>query len=466
MISDFKPMATGVEPAQIGQPRQQPIAGLVEHLRTVHFSLLAVSFALIAVCATTTEGELKTAYHQLQQIIESARSWDPEFLDQQVRRILTQKNPNLLEDAESFEWPSEAINRIRVLKPAVNWTVTDSRGFPHLTSPSEEPYVGRFILRGPSHGFEPPENIADFSAYWNWLRTTNLHVPTDLDDEVFEEQNDGAYKSVPLVFGSGWFGPDEPAELVAVDPKLRARMPRAKVWSSSGAYGYLISSGLRLIPVRTEAMSLDGQGALIDRYRDWRRGEFSYSFRQLDKVSEAYKTASLDMAERILRAEVERSGSPFEAFGTKIPAELVTLWGPVIVLAVQVYFCLHLSQLRRQGFAMQEVDSIAWIALYTSPWARRTTYLSAALLPSGAIITAIYRAHNERALDWQEWTLRVSVLLLSVWCSGFTARIIYQLSGSGGRQNENSDQAKEADGRGAKGRQVQSDSTSPPQSEI
>jgi hypothetical protein len=186
-------MATTVEPEQISQPRQQPIIGLVEHLRTVHFSLLAVSFALIGVCATTTEGELKTAYRQLQQIIETARSWDPKFLDRQVQRILTQKNPQLLEAAESDEWPSDPINGIRVLKPTVNWTVIDSRGFPHLTSPSEEPDVGRFIRREPSHGFERPENIADFAAYWNWLRTTNVYVPTEWGDEGFKKQDNGEY---------------------------------------------------------------------------------------------------------------------------------------------------------------------------------------------------------------------------------------------------------------------------------
>ncbi len=116
---------------------------------------------------------------------------------------------------------------------------------------------------------------------------------------------------------------------------------------------------------------------------------------------------------------------------------------------------------------MQKGDSIAWIALYTFGPARWTTYFSGALLPLGAIIFANYRAYNETPLDWTVWAFRVLVLLCSVWCSGITARIIDQLGGSDGGQNDKSNKAKGADRGGPEGRQVQTaGSTSAPQSEI
>jgi hypothetical protein len=82
--------------------------------------------------------------------------------------------------------------------------------------------------------------------------------------------------------------------------------------------------------------------------------------------------------------------SDFEAFGMKFPLEQVTLWGTIVVLAIQLYFYVYLSELSRK---MQPTDAgwdVPWVALVPSTFARAIFFVTVVVLPVSAQIAIAF----------------------------------------------------------------------------
>lgn len=57
-----------------------------EHLRTVHFTLLAVCFGLLVVTSSRAPDELATAHRQIKDLVELDRSWREAGLENETQR--------------------------------------------------------------------------------------------------------------------------------------------------------------------------------------------------------------------------------------------------------------------------------------------------------------------------------------------------------------------------------------------
>ena len=71
-------MATSDETS--GQANKPDSKDFVEHLRTVHFGLMAVCLALVVVLNSPTSSSILQAEHELESIVKATNTWDTDLL--------------------------------------------------------------------------------------------------------------------------------------------------------------------------------------------------------------------------------------------------------------------------------------------------------------------------------------------------------------------------------------------------
>jgi hypothetical protein len=79
----------------------------------------------------------------------------------------------------------------------------------------------------------------------------------------------------------------------------------------------------------------------------WRDSAFSDSFYELDQATAGFQDLDFYHLKKILRVQQTNSKEVFTAFGVTFPSETTTRWGMLIILAIQLYFWLHLAEYRR-----------------------------------------------------------------------------------------------------------------------
>jgi hypothetical protein len=79
----------------------------------------------------------------------------------------------------------------------------------------------------------------------------------------------------------------------------------------------------------------------------------------------------------------------FEAFGQKFPIESASRWGVLIIIGIQFYFWLHLSEYRKRRFTL---STTAWIGSYASSAAQFLFVVTALIVPVGVITFVCLKA--------------------------------------------------------------------------
>ncbi len=97
------------------------------------------------------------------------------------------------------------------------------------------------------------------------------------------------------------------------------------------------------------------------------RGLFERSFPGVQRfLTELRYGGPMDyeLLNALFALERKRSGSPLEIAGLKIERNILRFWGVAVLLAVQIYFYLHLREFTTRSRAGDEGLRVAWIGLY------------------------------------------------------------------------------------------------------
>ncbi|OGF65710.1 MAG: hypothetical protein A2Y62_10380 [Candidatus Fischerbacteria bacterium RBG_13_37_8] len=180
------------------------------------------------------------------------------------------------------------------------------------------------------------------------------------------------------------------------------------------------------LPVRTEEIysAIDGQKVLMgERFLNkWRRGSFQHSFPELSKIASNFQDLSIRQLESMLDDRIERSGEPLSVFGIRLPPEETTRWGIFILVAVQLYFYIHLVAFERHIKDKHDDPSweVAWIGLYSLTASRVLSFISACLIPF--VVASFSGVYLMRSEKW-EWSMIAAVSVLgSFLCSTLTCK--------------------------------------------
>jgi hypothetical protein len=368
----------------------------LEHLRTVHFTLLAACLGLLVVVFSPPKSETEVAHQQIRDIVEITRTWDSAFLDNAaVNELKGAKNEfcNPLDGSPTSRLPKAVeINGKRYntkFHPrAWGFEVVDTtRGQP-LGSGDDGAIEAR-----------KPESLADFHKLWDRLKDHQIGWGCgSLTGEAwYEDWSSGpvhrlinwqavdASRSYPTVELE--YGPFLAEEHSDIAQTLRDKFVR-HAFSTLDLKQQRVSL---FVATEVPVVLVDGQAILIARYPDrWRHGLFVDAFYELNKITSDYQDISLDGIERIARAEADRSRESLEAFGVKFPVETASRWGLFIIISVQLYFALHLAEYARLG---RRETTVAWIGSYPRFTARLVFSISSFILPVLVVAFVAERTH-------------------------------------------------------------------------
>jgi hypothetical protein len=389
----------------------------VEHLRTVHFALVAVSVGLILLLSRSSS----PALGQIRQVIELRKQWPPEWL-------------SYIPEAETVHLKNFLHLPQKPLGDAwrISWRQSEQVC---VTVDEKRPGNGSVVcLKFPLHNcvgggeefFEFPTTLAEFRGWWAQLQNGySVYLPEGIyADGLAQSSYSGRRDHVVHMMS--------PA-----DQRHRENLPQAMSYSlelfatANDSFAFAAFDPKRevtyyLVPFDMKLVKVD-QDAIISGGRtlgwNWTKGPFERSFAALAQETNGLEEEDLVEVEKVVTERLANRSEAFEAFGMKFPIAQVTLWGTVVLLGVQLYFFLYLKQLSGKLGPDDPGWDIPWISMDQSFLAQAIFFTTVIVLPVIAMLllggrgslqlTAGYRVSDSWHLqvkikDW-EWTVRLGV---------------------------------------------------------
>jgi hypothetical protein len=399
-----------------------------EHLRTVHFSLIATCLVLLVVSTTSQNRTVRLAEDQLRSVQSIMVHWaDLDFdaaIDRQVQSSSMQvPHSRILKFSDGVLVPKPGSYVLDFTMPA--WSpITSEQCTPWLYDP---------MLK------RQPRTLADTHELWDCLHTANsVAIPFAFSAEaaVLRGKKVSLADTAPtapaghlkLVFGKT--SEDQRATIrqafgLSVDYAFVGTL-----YSSNGAQENII------VPVEKERvikLNLVEPLRPLDPAFSVDPGLYPKAFPDLDEITADYEDLTFDKLSAILAAQRKHSDQTFEAFSVKFPSEAVARWGLILLLGVQLYLLIHMASV---PIRPDTEISVAWIPLYPNKLAQSVFMLTVAVLPplTAGIIGHVGSITGRRNIDTAATTVAVLLSLvlafqtLKVFARGFPGVISQKMS--------------------------------------
>jgi hypothetical protein len=354
----------------------------VEHLRTIHFTLMAVCLALLVVVLTPSPLSIQRASDQLNQIAETVALWNTrDWLQNEIDKMIKAKHlENICVAGEVHRF--DVIVRNKPIKVASVHNLLLRPIPPYWEQRTDDKGNPRDVMVT-----NPPTNLADFKQSWDTQHS--LFCPTRLADTmwILTTEKKETFPIQPVSLPNAEWGLIQLEEMFHL---TSYGIPDSiKGYSAAYvAYTGIPGEGVLVIPVQGDDHPVDWRTALNDlgSYR-WRHTNFGDAFYELDRATSGFQTLDFGTLKQILHVQANNSKEVFEAFGVKFPIETASRWGLILILGIQVYMWLHIAEYRRRKFNQSD---IAWIGSYTQAGPRMLFYLTAVLLPVAVIVFVVF----------------------------------------------------------------------------
>jgi hypothetical protein len=385
---------------------------LGQHLRTIHFALLATSFAVLVTASLQPTGDLVKAIDECDAAEKINR-----FLTAQ--RIVGLPNMPKLATRDSISRDDIARN--------IEWVIGTGH---YAISPSSEdacrlwvPFAGRYYCVPsdlPAVFAQAPSqrSLADFRTAWRFLESgKDAFVIRGLSVAQAKVTSNTPSAQTHLEWGWSGGAPSMPVQGVIA---LSAESPdvvavAADMQGNFGAYESRTDlfqvSGKAQIPavIDRRATNLPALILPIDLLGGpTELGAEAESFEARFFNMNVYMKGLEPLGFPEFRAYLQRlssaKGQELQFYGVPVPQRLLAVWGVVVLLTLQIYFNLHLGQVLREPASLKH--DAAWIALYPATSAKVVT-ITSLLLPVLAN-AALLRS------GWRTWGTRTSQATLSI----------------------------------------------------
>jgi len=427
----------------------------VEHIRTVHFTLIAVCVALFVLSTSRAQTDVQIAHEQIRQIREflgTPKKEGPTYVERPIHYVW------LSEAARSNvnEWSSSPGLYGKYPGELVVTLVNDSLEFSHdgatwrgrLDLLDDQNYLWDWKPRRSTDDSLPdpreqrstveivrvhPETLEQFRNLWDLTGHLFLDLPIAVSTTAFVygqgfyEDRTPFWDSITLndakvahdalvresvgvhpVLHLREFSQEQIKHLLVKDPAFRAKL-------SFSGFVYPVEQNRGPLSVwipisRYVSIPFDAQSLLISHAKkewDWKHGQFDYSFRQLSAITKEYPTINIETCEQVLASEEKRGGESFEALGIRFPAENTTRWGILVIIGIQIYFWIHLRELKPKLRRNDPGWDVAWIGVYTSNYAKVAMFVLTCLLPLAAALALGIRGLQVSSFAKTNWALLV-----------------------------------------------------------
>jgi hypothetical protein len=351
----------------------------VEHLRTVHFSLIAVSTTLILLMASSRPYDPMAAIIQLGNLDYAAKNFD---LDPLFSMKSSVNGEDYVFEAQLPKAPHATFN-VHIVS---FWVLGDTSGqsissLPASAQPEYPDYVRKFS----------GDNILQLENWWSlhnvvaqvWVAKSFESKGSLIDDGQIYPAN------MKKVEGHPRYARIYNCKLKQIPLPLSPRNPQlvfeGKDYNDEGA--------TLSIPAKdVENVQLNASDFIAMPNRC---ATFHTCFPDLAKASKGLELVTLADLRTHLIQQLEKGDTVFEVFGMKVPLSLITSWGIVIVLSVQLYFFLHMREFHSKIKPLDPGLDVPWIAVYPSRMSR-AVYLTTLLLP--LIAVSLLASHASASL--------------------------------------------------------------------
>src|SRR5436309_1271865 len=159
---------------------QDSQADLASHLRAVHFALTVACIGLLITPFVNTSVETQTSYRHIREIVHATSTWDRDWLNKSVDRVLTGKKLSM--SAESLPKIIEIdrfdSNPVRLFWGGNLWTLFSPGAVEPMTNPFSE--VPPNLTSDLVIPYQKDLSLKDFLRYWDALRGKQLVAPQAL----------------------------------------------------------------------------------------------------------------------------------------------------------------------------------------------------------------------------------------------------------------------------------------------
>jgi hypothetical protein len=366
----------------------------VEHLRTVHFALIAISVGLILLLISSPTYNPITALVQIEEILDFKQQWSLDWIKRNVP----------FDIADSSESGTHFIPTVTVPYPAKTLTII-------LDHEPGQKYFAPLKVRLPVvlNLHFPSENwvvLPSATSETDWAPNLFPRTLNDFADwwDLFEKP-----QVIEMPESFGYDAPDFHLMDLGDNPVTNKRTPQVdlNLELSAGFGGPLsymcregrIATDLFLDVVGYSAYSVSQQ-SIASRFLGVRPGPFASSFIDLSIAGHEYANLPMEDIKGFLHDEAAKGPEVFEIFGMKLPAARVTLWGVLLVLSVQLYFFAYVRQLSEKLRANDPGWDVPWIGTDTSRLGKTLLFCSLLVLPSSAVAALGFRAlHGATSSD-------------------------------------------------------------------
>jgi hypothetical protein len=403
---------------------ESPLPGwskdFVEHIRTVHFSLIAVCLALIGLLQFQKPKDLSAAQRQLTDIKNAVDGWDSAQVTGAVRDALGKAGAY-----PAMPAPGSGVFKVAAYDPQVGFLPTpcvlsSRENLEKICTDVSE------VTNTTSQFFKKPASLAEFCDWWNFLNREHVVIrpdPRKVSKMGFSIDHSGHLKIIhyapvqsPLASPSPSPSPSaiqntpiSPNPPTIQNPSIIPNPPVTS-WTNWPSVRFLTSRETELIraagtdrpweltyyidddsskrtiliPVEVGSRTtISAQASLIAAHPYWKAGSFSTSFKELDDASSQMQGQSLDTIASYFAAEAVKAHEPdsFEVFGVKFPIQTANAWGIALIIGIQLYFWVHLHELSPRLREDDDGWNVAWIGVYPSIPARAVYLISIIALP-------------------------------------------------------------------------------------
>lgn len=357
----------------------------VEHLRMVHFALLATCVALIVIVLGSSNDRAKNAIEQLDIVSNTASAFKANgWVGRQG-----------LEFSERQQCGKSAKTDLPPFPQSVLWTIT-TPDFHQINKP---------LLLDPASNLK---TLADFKDIWDvefvfvcpaeWAAEPYAEMPAENTFQVAKFVHNS---ELPLQLSkmahqdfTYLFRPADKTKFSMFDvTKIKAER-----WSMKDLIRRRLPK--KVLPY----------------------GNFKEAFYDLDQATSGIQNeANFVLVRRVLELQQKNSTGVFEAFGQKFPIESAARWGVLIITCIQFYFWLHLSEYYKRHFSSSPTP---WIGSYTSGAARFLFSLTAIITPFAVVVFVCFKAGLlPKEMIIRNWLLCSLAIIASVILSGLSWRM-------------------------------------------
>lgn len=388
------------------QAKKPDAKDFVQHLRTVHFTLLTVCLALIVIIKYPSPFAIREAIRQLNTIEDATHVWKDTWIDEGVPKEL-KSVPDFSSCIKpvTSDFSIESYGkRINVHFANINWTMRTSAQMAINSSYNTD--ANYVTVRHTT--IDAPKGLDDFKRIWN--NSYSIICPTKIAEEGMTLLFSADHAIAPIKKEKVFSGM-QPTLAMLMDNGVAAKftgLHKAQGAESEGLYYNMGLANMAMNPnaplitmektpmmfeipvLESRVIPFDYRALLIKELPqyNWLHADFKDAFYELDQAIGSRQNLDFENIKQILRTNERNSKESFQAFGVTFPIETATRWGVFLILVIQLYFWVHLKEYRKRIY--RESD-IAWIGSYTSGDAKLLFCLTALLVPLGVVVFVSYR---------------------------------------------------------------------------